>query len=508
MRSAVFLAGLVLAGTSPLPVAAQRSGGTAAPPAVTRELRAAWIASVSHIDWPSRPGLSSEVQQDELRSILDSLARLGMNAAILQIRPAADALYASELEPWSVYLTGEQGRAPEPFYDPLAFAIEEARARGLELHAWFNPYRAWHPSGQGTPAATHISRTRPDLVRRYGRHLWLDPGEPEVQDHSVAVILDVVRRYDVDGVHIDDYFYPYRERDSAGALIDFPDDSSWARYRAGGGRLGRDDWRRDNVDRFVERLYREIKQEKAWVKFGVSPFGIWRPGHPPQIRGFDAFAEIYADARKWIEAGWVDYFAPQLYWAIGQREQSYPVLLRWWVGRNAHGRHIWPGNFTSRIESTSPPRWGATEILSQIRATRAERGATGNIHFSVKAITQNRNGIADSLATGAYGAPAAVPASRWLGPPPRARPALRAWGDHVEEGEVTVTFRPPDGDVVRRWVVRARYGNEWRLWLAPGHHRSATVPPLAGRVADEVAVSLLDRAGNEGPVARAPTGAR
>jgi uncharacterized lipoprotein YddW (UPF0748 family) len=198
------------------------------------------------------PGLSVERQQMELRAILDRAADLGLNAVLLQVRPAGDALYASPYEPWSEYLTGAMGRAPDPFYDPLEFAVEEAHRRGLELHAWFNPFRARHPSAKSPASADHISRARPGLVHRYGAQLWMDPS----------------------------------------------------------------DWRRENVNRFVERLYAEIKRQDPRVKFGVSPFGIWRPGHPAQIRGLDAYEEIFADARKWLSHGWLDYCTPQLYWPI------------------------------------------------------------------------------------------------------------------------------------------------------------------------------------------------
>jgi len=278
-----------------------------------REFRGVWVASVGNIDWPSRPGLPVEQQQAELIRILDTAVALGLNAVIFQVRPAADALYVSPLEPWSEYLTGTMGQPPQPLYDPLEFAIREAHLRGLELHAWFNPYRARHPSGRSPISPDHLSRTRPDLVKRYGTHLWMDPGEPEVQDRTVEVIVDVVRRYDIDGVHIDDYFYPYQERNRSGRLIAFPDDESYRRYRAVGGDLPRDDWRRENVNTLVARLYREIKEAKRWVKFGISPFGIWRPGYPPSVQGLDAYGTFFAEARKWLANGCVDYFSPQLY---------------------------------------------------------------------------------------------------------------------------------------------------------------------------------------------------
>ena len=492
------------AGVLPAQPAVPGRSASTSPPNVAREMRGVWIASVSNIDWPVLRGLSATMQQEQLRSMLDRAAQLNLNAVILQIRPAADALYPSELEPWSEYLTGRMGQPPDPFYDPLAFAIREAHARGLELHAWFNPFRARHPSARSEIAPSHVSRTRPELVRRYGTHLWLDPGDDAVQDYSIAVMLDVVRRYDIDGVHIDDYFYPYKERDSTGAVIDFPDSSTWERYRRGGGTLSRDDWRRYNVDRFVERLYREVKAEKATVRVGVSPIGIWRPGHPPEIRGFDAYQEIYADARKWLLEGWLDYFAPQLYWPVAQREQSYPVLLRWWVEQNAKGRHIWVGNIPSRVASSGERSWPAAEITEQIRLTRAQPGAGGNIHFSMRALMQNRGGLSDSLATALYAAPALVPATRWLDATAPARPGLRLWmtADEGAAGELTITFNPGGPEPPWLWVVRSRFGAEWRAEVLPGWRRSATIaaPPGWGRPADEVAISMVDRAGNEGPL--------
>ena len=316
------------------------------PPQPVREFRGAWVATVGNIDWPSEKGLSSGQQQAELLAILDRAVQLKLNAVIFQVRPACDAMYASKIEPWSEYLTGTMGRAPQPYYDPLAFAIAEAHKRGLELHAWFNPYRA-RVLGTGSPTSPdHISKRRPQLVRQYGKFLWLDPGEKQVQDYSLSVIMDVVKRYDVDGIHFDDYFYPYKEKDAAGKEMDFPDDASWRRFGAGG-KLSRDDWRRENVNRFIERVYTSIKSSKPWVKFGVSPFGIWRPGYPAQVKGFDSYAELYADSRKWLANGWVDYFAPQLYWSIDSPEQSFPALLRWWAVQNTRGRLLVAGMNTT-----------------------------------------------------------------------------------------------------------------------------------------------------------------
>ncbi|HEX6306672.1 MAG TPA: family 10 glycosylhydrolase, partial [Longimicrobiales bacterium] len=313
------------------------------PPPVEREFRGVWIAAVANMDWPSRAGLPPDSQRAELVRMFDRARELRLNAVILHIRPAADALYASSLEPWSEYLTGQQGRAPEPFYDPLEFAVEEAHARGLELHAWFNPYRARHPSARGEMAPSHISRTSPELVKTYGSYLWMDPGEDAVRQRSIDVVVDVVRRYDVDGVHIDDYFYPYRERGPDGRELDFPDSASYAKYRAGGGTLERGDWRRANVDRYVREMYDAVKREKPWVKVGISPIGTWRRGGHPQLGGFDAYEQIYADSRKWLVEGTLDYLVPQLYWPIARTDVSFPVLLDWWVRQNPLNRGMYAG---------------------------------------------------------------------------------------------------------------------------------------------------------------------
>ncbi len=386
---------------------------TAAPPAPQREMRGAWVASVFNINWPSRKGLPVTQQKAELIRILDRLNELKFNAVFFQIRPASDALYQSQFEPWSEYLTGEMGRAPEPFYDPLTFAVEEAHKRGLELHAWLNPYRAYifSPGKKAVFSPDHISKRHPEWVRRYGKHLWLDPGEKGVQDHVVGVIKDIVTRYDVDGIHFDDYFYPYREQvDEKTKSTEFPDERSWQAYLKTGGKLPRDDWRRENVNTLVERLNHDIHGIKPWVRFGISPFGIWKSGVPAQIKGLNAYQELYADSRKWIYEGWMDYIAPQLYWAIDAPAQSYPILLKWWTEQNPKSRHIWPGNSTSHVSG----KWPAGEIINQIKLTRAQAGATGNILWNLNRVLNNDAGLAEALVSEAYVNDALAPAYPWL----------------------------------------------------------------------------------------------
>lgn len=468
---------------------------TCIPPSIAREFRGVWVAAVDNIDWPSKPGLPVAVAKRELLTILDRAKASGLNAVILQVRPAGDALYASTLEPWSEYLTGRQGRAPSPFWDPLTFAVDEAHKRGLELHAWFNPYRARHPSAVTPQSARHLSQKKPALVKRYGKHLWMDPGEEAVREQTLRVILDVVKRYDIDGVHIDDYFYPYKERDRRGNTIEFPDSASYARYRYAGGVLSRDDWRRQNVDVLVQALYQGIHEVKPWVKFGVSPFGIWRPGYPSVVTGFDAYTELYADARRWLNEGWVDYFAPQLYWSVSSTGQPYPTLLRWWAEQNQFGRHIWPGNYTSRVGDSSRTAWRTSEIIAQIDATRAEAGATGNIHFSAKVFLQDRDSVATRVARSAYAAPALVPASPWMDVPAHDAPKVDV--RKGVRGAWIARLSPGSGALPHWWLIQVR-GDSGR-WVSRVVRGTTREVPIAA-AADRVAVRAVDRAAIEGPL--------
>lgn len=455
------------------------------PPMPAREFRGAWVATVANIDWPSQRGLSADAQKAELVAMLDRAAQLNLNALILQVRPACDALYPSALEPWSEYLTGAMGRPPEPYYDPLAFAIAEAHRRGLELHAWFNPYRALHPSAKSPVAANHVSKRKPHIVRQYGRYLWLDPGEKDTQDYSLSVVLDVVRRYDVDGVHFDDYFYPYREKGADGRELDFPDDASWRKYGAGT-KLSREDWRRHNVHTFIQRVYAAIKREKPTVKFGLSPFGIWRPGHPPQIKGLDAYAVLYADSKLWLNRGWVDYFTPQLYWANEPREQSFSALLDWWNTQNPERRHIWPG-----MNTTKAATWGTSEILNQIELARKQPVSAGHVHWNMKSLLRNER-LTAALQQSAYTRPALVPPSRWLDRIPPATPRLTAG---IEGNGVRVNWEPGGSERIVWWLVQQQQAGNWTSRLLPGTERSLQLDADAPEV---IAVTALDGAGNAG----------
>lgn len=454
-----------------------------APPSVVREMRGVWVASVGNIDWPSTNGLSSAQQKQELVALLNRASELNLNTVVLQVRPACDALYRSAIEPWSEYLTGTMGKAPEPYYDPLAFAIDEAHRRGLELHAWFNPYRARHLQAKSAVAPNHISRTHPEWVRRYGKDLWLDPGEPEVQLYSLRVIMDVVNRYDVDGVHFDDYFYPYPEHDSKGKDVEFPDQASWRKYGAGG-KLNREDWRRENVNGFVHRVYQSIKQAKPWVKFGISPAGIWRPGNPGPIRGLDAFTEIHADSRKWLANGWVDYLAPQLYWGIQPAETSFPTLLRWWSQQNTRGRLLCPGLCSNNVGG----KWRPQEILDQIEATRRQAGTSGHIHWNMKALARNKE-LAYQLERFTYREPALVPETPWLDDSTPEKPTLRC---ESQTGGLRVSWSAADMPGACWWVLQVERQSKWTTQILPRQTRSIVLPGAGPEV---IALTSIDRGG-------------
>ena len=365
------------------------------PRAEAAEMRAAWVASVSNLNFPSKPGLSAGAQREEIHRLVDTAADAGLNALMVQVRPEADAFYASRLEPWSRFLTGTQG--VDPGYDPLAVFIAEGRRRGVAIHAWINPYRA--ASGSGNRTAEHISHALPSATHRVGSWLWMDPGDPAVHDHIVRVVDDLVRRYPVAGVVLDDYFYPY-----PGSGIPrgtFPDQATYARYQAGGGGLGVGDWRRANVDTLVHDLRRTVSAARAGTLFGVSPFGIYRPNVPAGVEArVDQLAELYADPVNWLRQGWVDYLSPQLYWP-DKGPQSFAALLRWWRSPeiNPHGIHIYPSIALDRLGSGF--NWPASEIAHQLQLERTigpSDAGGGFILWNIGPLEHNQKGIAGMVA--------------------------------------------------------------------------------------------------------------
>ncbi len=442
-----------------------------------REFRGAWVATVSNINFPSRAGLSASAAQAELSSTLDTMARDHLNAVVFQVRPEGDAVYRSTLEPWSRFLTGRQGG--DPGFDPLAFLVTEAHRRGIEVHAWFNPYRA-KSSASSTAVSPHISVTNPEAVVPYNGTLWMDPSRPVVQDRLAMVIRDVVTRYDVDGVHFDDYFYPY-----PASGMPFPDGAQYDRYRMGGGTLSLADWRRDNVNRMVQRVSQTVASARADVRFGISPFGIYRPGMPAGITGLDAYNAIYCDPVRWMREGWVDYLAPQLYWPTTQTAQAYGALIAWWAGITSGGRSIFAGNNLGQLGSSSA--WTVDEFRRQLQLTRDQRarGARGNIWFTVQPFRSNRMGIADVFRSEFYQQAVLTPPMAGTRPRP-ATPAVTV---------MSRTLRPahPDARSLRAWVVYRDNSGRWELdQVVPAGDATVTVS-AAGRYA----VSAANRYGDE-----------
>lgn len=386
-----------------------------------REFRAAWIATVGNIDWPSKQGLSAQQQQQEFINHLNFLQRNGFNAVIVQIRPAADAFYPSPFEPWSKYLSGKQGQPPFPKYDPLDFMVSECHKRNMEFHAWFNPYRALVSSANNPNPPHHATRTHPEWIIHYGGKAYFDPGNPEVREYILKIVLDVVEKYDIDAVHIDDYFYPYPV-----AGKPFPDNVSFEKYSHG---LSKDDWRRENVNLFISQLNTNIKKEKPWVKFGVSPFGIWRNNNKdPEgsaTRGSSCYDDLYSDVRLWIQRKWIDYIAPQLYWEHGHKLAAFDVLLPWWK-QNAGQCHLYIGLGLYRMLDAKQRPWSEpNEILKQITAIRNAR-AQGLIFFSISNFNKIKSALVDSLQENYFATIAIPPTMPWLDNVAPSAPAARA----------------------------------------------------------------------------------
>ena len=357
-----------------------------------RDLKAAWVASVYNLNFPSKSGLSLEAQKTQIREIVGSAARAGLNALMIQVRPESDTLYSSSLEPWSRFLTGTQGLSPG--YDPLSYFIKEGISQGIAIHAWINPYRAATNWGESR-ASNHVSRQFAGSVRRIGNSLWLDPGDPAVREHIVEVVRDIVRRYEVAGVILDDYFYPYPSRASPRGT--FPDRASYAKYGKG---MALEDWRRQNVTELVQELHRAVKQTRPGALFGVSPFGIYRQGSPADVTAeLDQYRDLYADPAKWLRHGLVDYLSPQLYWR-DKSAQSFSSLLRWWRSFevNPLGVPIYPSIALDRLGGSYG--WPSSEIAAQlaIEASTKPRSAGGFVLWNVGALMENKKGVAQIVA--------------------------------------------------------------------------------------------------------------
>lgn len=456
-------------------------------PEVNREFRAAWIATVANINWPSKNNLSAAEQKAEAVRILDMLQDANFNAVIFQARPSADAMYKSDLEPWSYFLTGAIGKAPSPFYDPLEFWISEAHKRGMELHVWLNPYRAHHTTGGAVTSESMASKMSDATYRLRNGMYWMDPSDEKVQDHSSAVIKDLVKRYDIDAIHIDDYFYPYREYNGG---KDFPDNRTWAMYQNSGGTLSRADWRRANVNKFIKRIHEEIKQEKPYVKFGISPFGIWKPGFPADVTGSSQYDELYADAKLWLNEGWADYYSPQLYWKEDGK-QRFSSLLKWWNQENYKKIHLWPGLNTVGLRDVADR---PTEIANQVRNTRnLLRENAGTIHYSMDGILKNPSML--HTLKDLYSEPALTPSSPWLKTQPMTRPEITA---KRNGNSVNAEWFSRNENQVKHWILFTQYGEKWTTEILTNNEQSRNLAlTKAGKELHYIAVRAVDRLANE-----------
>lgn len=374
----------------------------------THEFRGVWIATVANIDYPSRRGMPVDSQKLEFIKIIDFHKANGMNAIVMQVRSSFDAMFPSQYEPWSIFLNGTQGLPPTPYYDPLEFMITECHKRGMEFHAWINPYRAAFKYKENPTSPAHLTNIKPDWFVTYGEHKWANPGVPEVRQHTIRVVRDLIERYDIDGLHMDDYFYPYKV-----AGLDFPDEKT---YREFGNGLSKDDWRRSNCDSIIKNLWDLISSHPHRVKFGISPFGVWRslkddPLGSNTTGGGNNYDELYADIRLWLQKGWMDYCVPQLYWELNHPTNRYDVLLDWW-NKNTFGRDLYIGHGIYRAGGKG---WkDVNEIPQQINLLRQYKTTQGSIYFSSKSFDKNPFGWNDSLRNNYYAAPALTPAMAWI----------------------------------------------------------------------------------------------
>ena len=467
-----------------------------------REFRGAWIATVINLDWPSAPGLNSQTQRQELIRILDELKAAGVNAVMFQVRSECDAMYASTLEPWSYWLTGNQGLAPSPFYDPLEFAIAEAHKRGMELHAWLNPYRSVREVGTYPNAANHVSVQHPDWIIQTGNAKILNPGLPMVRSYITGVVMDVVNRYDVDGVHFDDYFYPYPPNQ-----ISNQDAATFSTYSRGFANIG--DWRRDNVNLFVKMIHDSIQAVKPFVKFGISPFGIWKNGVPSGITGLDAYNTIYCDALAWLKQQTIDYLTPQLYWPFGGG-QDYGKLMPWWASQ-MNGRHLYVGQAAYRIAS-----WPVNEMPRQIRLNRNNPNTQGSIFFRALFFRDNPRGFTDSLKTDLYRHFALSPAMNWKDAVPPNPPQNLRFERIAGTGAAGLHWDVPnmasDGDTASRYVVYrfdqpaippSTLDDPGKIIAIAGGRLSMPQTPPPATASYYYVVTSLDRNSNESAMSQA-----
>ena len=476
------------------------------------EFRAVWIATVHNIDWPSKKGLPVEVQKKEFIELLKMHQRNNMNAVIVQIRPMADAFYASNYEPWSEFLTGKSGQAPFPFYDPLEFMIEESHKRGMEFHAWLNPYRAGNNVKVSRMSNTKINN--PSWFVYYGDKKYYNPGLPEVRQYVADVVKDIITRYDVDGIHMDDYFYPYRLPGK-----DFPDQAAYKKFGNG---MEKSDWRRSNCDSIVRMIHDMVIDYKPMIKFGISPFGVWRNSNVDETgsntaAGQTNYDDLYADIRLWLKEGWIDYVAPQLYWEIGHQLCDFETLVKWWA-ENSYGKHVYIGHGLYRAIEKPTASWrNPSELPEEINIIRNYKMVQGSIYFSSRSFNDNPNGWVDSLRNTYYKRPAIVPPMDWVDYVPPRNPEIKMVrnGNKNAKGNLIIDIESshePETELIKSLVlyahkdVRNLTDNPAVIITKGSEHISSVMLPsdMIEPEANSIylAVTSIDRENNESGIGR------
>lgn len=435
-----------------------------------REFRGAWIATVANIDWPSNRNLTSQQQQEELITMLDAFALCNLNAVIIQIRPTSDAFYFSNIEPWSHWLTGKQGQKPDPYYDPLEFITAEAHKRFMEVHVWLNPYRVTSSGDLSVLHEEHLYYKNKDLFVKYGNRYYFNPGLDETRDYLNQVVRDVVERYDIDAVHFDDYFYPYREKNQ-----EFPDQDTFEKYPRGFETGQKNDWRRNNVNMIIAELQRTIKSIKPWVDFGISPFGVWRnnnvdPRGSATQAGIQNYDDLYADILLWLKQGQIDYVAPQLYWEIGKKVADYEILAKWW-SENSYGKNLYIGLYASKLGDKSIKAWcTGNELIRQLNENKKHSEIDGVMYYSASRFLKNPQGLLDSLQQNYYKYPALPPANRNINGEPAAQPQnVHVFKDGDNAMIMWDKIEKTKGEEIAYYVVYAVEGKKQGDWDNPAN---------------------------------------
>lgn len=462
-----------------------------------REFRGAWIQAVNG----QFRGIPTEKLKQTLIDQLNSLQGAGINAIIFQVRPEADALYASQLEPWSRFLTGVQGQAPSPYWDPMQFMIDECHKRGMEFHAWINPYRV-KTSLKSELSANHLYNIHPEWFVTYNNQLFFDPALPESRRHICMVVADIVSRYDVDAIHMDDYFYPYPAKG-----MDFPDDASFARY--GGGFTNRADWRRSNVNILIQKIHETIRGLKPWVKFGISPFGIYRNEKNDPLgsktNGLQNYDDLYADVLLWARNGWVDYNIPQIYWQIGHPAADYETLVKWWA-KNTENRPLFIGqSVMNTIQNADPKNPSMNQLPRKMALERAYQTIGGSCQWPASAVVENAGKYRDALVQEYHKYPALVPVFDFMDDkaPGKVRKVKKVW---TEDGYMLFWTAPKAKDEMDRAVqyVVYRFGDKEKVNIDDASHIVAVtrnnfykLPYKDGKNKYRYVVTALDRLHNE-----------